>query len=49
MLEKYNGMIGEEGKTVEIDESMFGKRKYHRVRISGGRQLRVLGGICHET
>ena len=25
MLEKYNGMIGEEGKTVKIDESMLVK------------------------
>ena len=49
MLEKYNGMIGGEGKTVEIDESMFGKRKYHRGRISGQRQLWVLGSICRET
>ena len=41
--------IGGTGTTVEIDESMFGKRKYHRGRILGVRQMWVLGGICRET
>ena len=41
--------IGGPGKTVEIDESMFGKRRYHRGRILGRRQMWVLGGVCRET
>ena len=41
--------IGGPGTTVEIDESMFEKRRYHRGRILGRRMLWVLGGICRET
>ena len=32
---------------VEIDESLFGKRKYNRERLCNGQW--VLGGICVET
>ena len=39
--------IGGFGKTVQIDESKFGKRKYNRGRITDGNW--VLGGICDET
>ena len=35
-------MIGGEGIIVEIDESKFGKRKYHRGRIIDG--VWVVGG-----
>ena len=41
--------IGGPGKCVEIDESQFGKRKYHRGTIIGRRFAWVLGGICRET
>ena len=41
--------IGGKNMTVEIDESMFGKRKYNRGTIMGCRQMWVLGGICRET
>ena len=41
--------IGGPGLTVEIDESQFGKRKYHRGTIVGRRFAWVLGGICRET
>ena len=41
--------IGGPGLTVEIDESQFGKRKYHRGTIIGRRFALVLGGICRET
>ena len=30
VLIKENAKIGGPGKTVEIDESKFGKRKYHK-------------------
>lgn len=40
-------LIGGHGREVQIDESLFGKRKYHR-----GRRVDhnwILGGICTET
>ena len=39
--------IGGHGFTVEVDESKFGKTKYHK-----GHQIKgqwIFGGICHET
>merc|ERR1719285_24073 len=42
-------MVGGYNQTIEIDESMFGKRKYHKGRISGRRQCWVLGGVVRET
>ena len=42
-LKDDNHMIGGEGIIVEIDESKFGKRKYHRGRIIDG--VWVVGGI----
>ena len=40
-------LIGGEGKTVEIDETLVSKRKYHRGRMLS--QIWVFGGICRET
>nr|XP_027219207.1 uncharacterized protein LOC113811624 [Penaeus vannamei] len=41
------GMIGGQGKIVEIDESKFGRRKYNMGRVIDGQW--VFGGICRET
>ena len=49
LLNESDKKIGGPGLTVEIDESMFGKRRYHRGRILGRRQMWVLGGVCRET
>eukprot|EP00112_Aurelia_sp_Birch-Aquarium-sp1_P014725 Seg3191.4 transcript_id=Seg3191.4/GoldUCD/mRNA.D3Y31 product="putative transposase-like protein" pseudo=true protein_id=Seg3191.4/GoldUCD/D3Y31 len=47
ILEKVSQPIGGPGKTVEIDESKFGKRKYHRgKRVEG---VWVFGGIERES
>ena len=43
ILEKNSEKIGGEGKIVEIDESKFGKRKFHRGRRVDG--VWVFGGI----
>lgn len=42
-----NGMIGGPGTIVEIDESKFGKRKYHRGRRVVGKW--VLGGVTRGS
>ena len=47
ILEKHSTKIGGPGKTVEIDESKFGKRKYHRGRRVDG--VWVFGGIERES
>ena len=41
------GQIGGHGLTVEIDESKFGKTKYHKGRTIRGQW--IFGGICRET
>ena len=47
ILENDCEKIGGQGKTVEIDESKFGKRKYHRgKRVEG---VWVFGGIERES
>ena len=40
-------LIGDVGKIVEIDESLFSKRKNNVGRVLP--QLWVFGGICHES
>lgn len=45
MSNQAGNMVGGEGTTCEIDESLFGKRKYNRGRISARRQVWVIGGI----
>ena len=46
ILFEDNEKIGGLGKTVEIDESKFGKRKYHKGRKVEGQW--VFGGIERE-
>ena len=47
IMNHYAGPIGGPGTTVGIDESKFGKMKYHRGRPIEGKW--VFGGICRET
>ena len=47
IIQHHKGLIAGPGITVEIDESKFGKMKYHRGRFVEGQ--RVFGGICRET
>ena len=47
IMNHHAGPIGGTGRTVEIDESKFGKMKYHRGRPIEGKW--VFGGICRET
>jgi len=42
-LKDYEDKIGGEGIIVEIDESKFGRRKYHRGRVIDG--VWIIGGI----
>ena len=46
ILDNNSQKIGGPGKTVEIDESKFGKMKYHKGRKVEGQW--VFGGICRE-
>ena len=41
-----NKLIGNPGKTVEIDETLMCKRKYHRGRLL--LDAWIFGGICRE-
>lgn len=47
VLENFSKKIGGPGKIVEIDESKFGKRKYHKGRRVDG--VWVFGGIERES
>ena len=47
IMNHHAGPIGGPGTTVEIDESKFGKMKYHRGRKIEGKW--VFGGLCRET
>ena len=46
-VSRHTKKIGGEGKTVEIDEPKFGRRKYNVGRLVEGQW--VFGGICRET
>ena len=46
-LENFSEQIGGPGKIVEIDESKFGKRKYHKGRKVDG--VWVFGGIERDS
>ena len=47
IINQQAGPIGGPGTTTEIDESKFGKTKYHRGRKIEGKW--VFGGLCRET